>query len=234
MINKIELSNIRTKVNDLLADLRSLNSSLKNEEEKKIKYEKYGLSALEARAIIQNVSKSTQQLLEKQFNSLVTLAIQSVFQDDREFSIEFVEKRNKTEVECFIIKDGQKIGLYEGGGGLVDVTAIGCTIAFWNLERKTRPIFILDEKFKFLHSPTLQKNLSQVLKLISEKLGLQFILITDQSDIVGDKEFGVIKGEIYEVKPTEIQCPECGIACLYSYVKDQTEIFRCKNCDYME
>lgn len=229
-----EIAKIRTKINDFLADLRLIENSLKSEEEKKIKYEVYNINALEARAIIQSVSKATQQLLEKQFNSLVTLAIQAVFDDDRKFQVEFVEKRNKTEVECYIIKDEQKIGLFDGGGGLVDVAAIGCSIAFWNIEKNKRGIFILDEKFKFLHSPTLQKNLSNVLKLISEKFKLQFILITDQVHISGDKEFGVINGEIFDVLLTETICPKCEKVNLHSYIKEQREILRCKECDYIE
>ncbi len=233
MIDKQEISRIRKKTDDFLADLRSLTNSLEREKQKQIEYETYNINALEARAIIQTVAKNTQQLLEKQFNNLVTLCIQAVFQDEREFLIEFVEKRNKTEVECFIVKDGQKIGLFEGGGGLVDVAAIGCTVAFWCLEKRTRPIFILDEKFKFLHSPTLQKNLSDMLRLISKKMGLQFILITDQEHIVGDKEFGVIGGQVYNVTTTDIICPDCEIANLYSYMKNDKEIFRCKKCDYI-
>ena len=193
-----EILKIREKVDDFLADLRSLNRTLEEERIKKEQYEIFANDALEARAIIQSVSKSTQQLLEEKFNSLVTLAIQSVFQDDREFKIEFVEKRNKTEVQCYILKEGQRVDLHDGGGGQLDIVALACRFAFWNLDRSKRPLFFLDEPIKYLHAEHLQENCSEMLQMLSKKLGIQLVIISDQENLTADKTFEVINGEVHE------------------------------------
>lgn len=236
MIDIIELKNISQQISDFKADKRVLVNSLSEEIKNRDQLEIDVADSLEARAIINTVVKSTQVLLESKFNSLVTLALQSVFQDDREFRIRFVEKRNKTEVECYFIKDGGEEDLYDGGGGPLDITSLACRFAFWNLDKTKRPIFFLDEPFKHLHSPTLQRNCSKMVQLISEKLGVQIIIVSDQIDIKGDIEYGVMKGEIYNVEELNEKCDCCNLAPnLFLYRKNGTDSFtRCKNCDNIE
>jgi len=196
MITKQELQQFRTKVDDIKADMRFLTQKLQEYQIKKSEAEVFGIDALEARAIIQSVAKNTQKLLEERFSYLVTMAIQSIFQDDREFKIEFVEKRNKTELECFILKDGNRVGVYDGGGGQINVISLACRIAFWNLSKESRPLFFLDEPLAFLHSPSYQERASEMLKMLSTKLGLQFVIVSDQDDLECDKKFEVENGNV--------------------------------------
>ena len=196
MISKQELQQFRTKVDDIKADMRFLTQKLQEYQIKKSEAEVFGTDALEARAIIQSVAKNTQKLLEERFSYLVTMAIQSIFQDDREFKIEFVEKRNKTELECFILKDGNRVGVYDGGGGQIHIISLASRIAFWNLSKESRPIFFLDEPISFLHSPLYLERASEMLKMLSTKLGLQFIIVSDQQDIDCDRKFEVMDGNV--------------------------------------
>ena len=200
MVTEQEIIKIRNKTNEILAELKYLSQSLKELQKAKGKLEQFWKDAIEAREIITTVAKNTQKLIENKFSSLVTLALQSVFQDDREFLIEFVEKRNKSEVNCYVVKDGNKEEVWppQGGGGQVNIISLGCRIAFWNLEKTRRPIFFLDEPFAWLHSPEYQERASEMLQMLSNKLNIQFIVISDQEDILADKKFEVINGVVYE------------------------------------
>lgn len=192
MIN--ELKQFREKVNEIKAEKRILSAQLVEKEVEKSEAEIFGVDCVEARSILQVVAKSTQELLEKKFSSLVTLAIRTIFRDDREFVIQFVEKRNKTELECHISKDNNVVGIYDGGGGQIDVVALSCRLAFWSLQKTSRPIFFLDEPLAFLHSPEYQERASDLLQMLSKELKVQFLVVSDQSEIIGNRTFRVADG----------------------------------------
>ena len=70
----------------------------------------------------------------------------------------------------------------EMGGGMVDVISFALRVVMWHLNKpRTRPTIILDEPFKFMGHGDLQERAGQLLRTISEKLGLQFIIITHES-----------------------------------------------------
>jgi len=62
-------------------------------------------------------------------------------------------------------------------------------ITFWSLN-KNRPSFALDEPFRNV-SPDLQHKVSDMLRMVSEKLGVQIIMVSHQEDIniSADKTF---------------------------------------------
>lgn len=194
MIN--ELKQLREVVNEIKAEKRILSTQLVEKEVEKTEAEVYGVDCVEARSILQVVAKSTQELLEKKFSSLVTLAIRAIFRDSREFVIQFVEKRNKTELECHISKDNNIVGIYDGGGGQIDVVALACRLAFWSLQKTSRPIFFLDEPLAFLHSPEYQERASDLLQMLSKELKVQFLVVSDQQNISADKTFRVEDGQV--------------------------------------
>ena len=138
-----------------------------------------------ARAVAQNVAESTQKKLEYHISHLVTMALSSVFPDPYEFKLSFVQKRNKTEAKLLFLKNGNETDdiLNTGGGGVSDVASLALRISLWSIN-KTRPVLLLDEPTKFLHSPEYQEKASQMIKEVSEKLGLQIIMISDQKDIL--------------------------------------------------
>jgi len=161
---------------------------------------------LKGREVIQVVATMTQKNLEKRVSSLVSMALDVVFPDDPYgFELEFVPRRNKTECDVWFTKRGKKMHpMGTSGGGPKDVASFAARLAFWSLDRKNnpRPVIIVDEPFKFLHSPAYQENCSNMINELSKDLGIQMILVTDQEDISGDRVFEVqgdgkvvVKGE---------------------------------------
>jgi DNA repair exonuclease SbcCD ATPase subunit len=118
--------------------------------------------------------------------------------------VDFNIKRNKTEAELYFMKNGEKYDpLNSSGYGAVDIASFALRIAAWSLSsQKHSNIFILDEPFKHL-SEDLQEKGMQMLHELSEKLKLQFILITHtkESDVLeySDKVFRVRKTGDYSV-----------------------------------
>jgi ABC-type cobalamin/Fe3+-siderophores transport system ATPase subunit len=170
------------------------------EEKEKLEREKTELSAkmdnlLKARSVVQIVAEQTQKKLEYHISNLVSMALASVFPEPYIFNLRFVQKRNKTEAELVFTKNGNETDdiLNSGGGGVADIASIALRISLWSI-KKTRPTLILDESLKFLHSPEYQEKASQMLKEVSEKLGLQIIMVSDQRNILeyADKVISVV------------------------------------------
>jgi len=170
------------------------------EEKEKLEREKTELSAkmdnlLKARSVVQIVAEQTQKKLEYHISNLVSMALASVFPEPYIFNLRFVQKRNKTEVELVFTKNGNETDdiLNSGGGGVADIASIALRISLWSI-KKTRPTLILDEPLKFLHSPEYQEKASQMLKEVSQKLGLQIIMVSDQRNILeyADKVISVV------------------------------------------
>jgi len=159
--------------------------------------------SLTARIIIQQVADETQQQLKSIISSLVTLCVNVVFPDDEiVFEVEINQKRGRTEA-CFFISDrnGKRIDdiLDSDGGGLGDIISIALRIAFIRLSKNKFKCLLLDEPTKFLHNVDAQERVNQMLMTVSEDLGIQFIIISDQNELIGNKKFIVNKGVVSEV-----------------------------------
>lgn len=154
------------------------------------------INTKQARSIIQESAKTTQKNLEYHISELCTLALSSVIENPPEFVTKFEMKRNRTEVH-FYFKENNVLQdpLKSSGGGALDVTSLALRLVKWSLlPNKTRPTFLLDEPFRNVDS-TAQQKCGELLKLLSDTLGIQFIVISHQPnvDIVADKTFTIIK-----------------------------------------
>jgi len=174
----------RDEVNRTLLELDASRSTLKKSLRR----------SEDAQAIIQKVAQDTQSQLEIHISDIVSLAMETIFDDPYEFKIEFVVKRNKTECELIFEKDGVSIHpLSASGGGVIDTASFALRIALWTLmQPRSRNCIILDEPFKFL-SKDLLPRASELLKELSEKLDLQFIIVTHLDELTecADKTFNV-------------------------------------------
>lgn len=156
-----------------------------------------------AAIIIRTVAQETQKLIECQISELVTLALRSVFPNPYTFHLEFIQKRNKTECNFYFKRKGHKINpLHEAGGGVVDVAAFALRVAMWVLSKsKFRNILIFDEPFKNINDKTREthRKIAKIVKMLSLKLKLQFIIITMIPEIeeIADKsyELKLVNGE---------------------------------------
>lgn len=153
----------------------------------------------QAQVFLQKVAQSTQDKLKFQIEDIVNLALESVFPNEYEFKIEFNVCRGKTDAELIFLdkRTGQTIDPMEAsGGGVVDLTCFSLRIACWALESGTDNLIVLDEPFKFI-SRDLQERAGEILKILSEKMKLQIIMVTHIPEFieVADKVFEVKKDE---------------------------------------
>lgn len=193
---------IKSNFGELKAELQYAKNALfkENQHLEKLKIEEQ--DALTARLIIQQVAEETQQHLKESISSLVTLAINTVFPDDDvQFDVDIVQKRGKIDASFFIVKKGWKRLddlLDSDGGGLADVISIALRVAFLRISGNKFKCLILDEPTKFLHNPEAQSRVNEMIMMISEDLNIQFIIVSDQDELVGHKRFVVKNGNVEE------------------------------------
>lgn len=167
--------------------IKSLRLEIKDLKRDYIRHEK-------AHEIIKQVGLATQQQLQFHISDITSLALDAVFPEPYKLKLEFVEKRNKTECEIKFVQGEEELEpLSETGGGAVDIAAFALRIASWTMSiDRTRNVIILDEPLKFL-SKEYHERASQMIKEISDKLGLQFIIVTHNDTLASyaDKVFEI-------------------------------------------
>lgn len=172
----------------------------KAKEETKINTLKSALELTEqAQIFLQKVAKETQSQLKLRIEDIVNLALETCFPSEYTFRINFNISRGKTEAE--LVFEDQKTGreidpINASGGGVVDLTAFALRIASYTLERNSDNVIILDEPFRFL-SRDLQSRAGEIIKTLSEKMGLQIILVTHVPELIDRAD------SVFEVKKQE-------------------------------
>lgn len=155
------------------------------------------VTSKKAVAFVQAVASDTQKQFEVSFSRLVSAALSTIFGPDAyEFRAVFVERRGRMECDFVLERDGETISPEDAvGGGVMDILSMALRIAYWSL-KKTAPVFILDEPFKFL-SPSHHAKASALLEFLSKKLGIQFIVVSHQTGMVerADAVWKVVNGK---------------------------------------
>ena len=161
-----------------------------------------------AQAFIQEVAKKTQSQLKYHIEDVVQLAIDAIFPDEYKFSLEFNTSYGKTEANLVFEKSGCPVNILKSaGGGLVDIASLGLRIASWSLS-KTNNVLILDEPVGRIQPAELQMQAWEIIKELSRRLNLQFIIVTNSTNngeaisMIADKEFRITK-EIGSIKDEE-------------------------------
>ena len=148
----------------------------------------------QAKEIIRTVGLQTQQQLQVNISDITSLALEAVFPDPYSLEVEFVQRRNKTECDLYFMRDGNKVDpLTASGVGAVDVAAFALRIASWSMQTPhSNNVIILDEPFRFL-SENYQELAGNMLKEISKKLGIQFLIISHNITLAScaDKTFNI-------------------------------------------
>lgn len=146
----------------------------------------------QALTIVIQVGKKTQEQISFHISDITSLALSSIFPDPYTLQVEFVQRHNKSECDLYFVRDGNRVNpLKASGGGAVDIASFALRIASWSMQTpRSRSTIVLDEPFRFV-SKNYQEQASTMLKEISKKLGIQFIVIT-HNDILtsfADKVF---------------------------------------------
>jgi len=132
-----------------------------------------------AKEIIRLVGRETQEQLVFHISDITSLAMEAIFENPYKLDMDFVDRRDKTECDITFERDGEKVNpLDSAGGGAADVASMSLRIAAYTMQQpRSRNTIILDEPFKNLSRDKIDKA-SAMLKQISEKLQLQFILVS--------------------------------------------------------
>lgn len=148
--------------------------------------------AEQAQNIVRVVALETQRQLEYRITQTVSAAEEAVFGlEGYELAVEFVERRGKTECDLHFTRDGHDIDPLSGAGlGAVDVAAFALRIACWSMMRTQSPVFILDESFKHLKGVSANRRSIEMVKEVSDELGLQIIMISDERAPIEDIQSG--------------------------------------------
>jgi len=190
----IGISNIDEKVKELIIKRNIYNETLQKLEAESVRIERHMNIIEEAKIHLQNVAKKTQESFKLRIENIVTVALQSVFDDPYNFVVDFNIKGNKTGCDFYFEKNGIEIDpLTASGGGAVDVAAFALRISLWTLEvHRKRPVMILDEPFKCV-SKDLKDKVGMMVKRLSDELGIQLIMVTHEDTLIdaSDKVFRV-------------------------------------------
>jgi DNA repair exonuclease SbcCD ATPase subunit len=143
-------------------------------------------AAIQARVVLTTVAQMTQQKFVSFVEDMVTLAIQSVFERDLKFIVNFEIKRNKSECKLLVSEGGGEpfVPKDEMGGGLLDVISLALRVVLWSLENpRSRNVLVLDEPLKFVGHGELMEKSAKMLRDISHRLGLQLIINTHEEEL---------------------------------------------------
>lgn len=189
-----QLQILRTQLEQKKGQKFQLERTLKTNKEDLLKLKTALVIHEQAREIIREVGMKTQQQLQFHISDITSLALNTVFDDPYQLKVEFVQRRNKTECDLIFVKGGMELDPIEASGvGAIDVASYALRIASWSMNHpKTRNVIIMDEPFRCL-SKEFQERAPAMIKEISEKLNIQFIIITHEEVLAdaADKIFQV-------------------------------------------
>lgn len=167
---------------------KTLRESLDNKLDSIVSLKQFTTDQTEARWILTEVNQLTQLKFKSKVESLITMAIQNVFNRPFQFCLEFERKRNKMECRP-VIKEMVKGQLREFdpeedmGGGIIDIISFAFRIVLWSLENpSSRNLILLDEPMKNMGK--LITLGGQILKEISHKLNFQVIIVTHEDELI--------------------------------------------------
>lgn len=185
MIEKITA--IQKHLSEKMGTIKYIQKELQSNKLLQEKSEQERLNLEQAQLIIQNAAQMTQQQLEYHVSELVTLAMESVFENPYSLKLVFDTKRGKTEADIFFedLAGNQIKPLEASGGGAVDIASFALQVSLWSLANpKTSPVFILDEPLKWLKGNGMPEKGASLIKEVSDRLGIQIIMVSHAEELI--------------------------------------------------
>jgi len=158
------MTNLKKKIKGLNRELKSLDEAIE---------------------IVQMVSKEVQVTITRSVETIVDAALADIMDGKYRFRFEFVQRRNKTEVDMWLIDSaGNKTNpMEDNGGGVRLMLAFALRVACWRLRAKASDsVFLLDEPMTWVDKTRLSA-FGKFIKELSEKLLVQFIIITHEPSL---------------------------------------------------
>jgi len=192
------LSTYKKHILDKLAERTVFQKQLSEFTHQIVHAKEFNENQIKARFIIAEVAKLTQTKFTSYVEQLVTMAIKSIFDRPFQFKVDFDLKRNKS--ECFLrIQEGEDeepfVPKDELGGGMLDTISFALRIVLWSLQNpRSSNTILLDEPFKFVGQDEMLDRAGNMLKEISQRMNIQFIITTHQPKLtdIADSAWKVI------------------------------------------
>lgn len=163
-----------------------------------------------AQAFLQKIAQDTQNQLRFHIKDIVQLCLDTVWPGEVEFDIKFEIKNGRTGAELVFLIDGEEVDPMEAdGGGLVHMAAFALRIAVWTLG-STRNTIVLDEPLAALQPLELQLLGFKIIKELSDKLGIQFIIVknsvnSNNLEDIADRVFEVSRKRVGDYWQSEVK-----------------------------
>lgn len=176
------MEHLKEQVNKLCARrdvLRSKKMDYQNIIEKAIKQRDI---AVKSRWVLTEVADMTQAIFKKKAESLVTMAIQPVFNRPFIFELEAGRRGDRLIYTPVVLEDSRRRDLEDDlGSSIIDIIGFALRVVFWGLtEPKSRNTFFLDEPMKWVGTGEELILTGMMLRRISHKLGIQLIIVTHE------------------------------------------------------
>ena len=150
--------------------------------------------------VLRIVGELLRERIRQRVETLVTMALRSVFGPDYRFWIEMSHKRGQAVavpmVEFMFRGKEVSVPVQDAkGGGIVSVTAFVLQLVVLTLTRpKLERVMVMDERFRHVSREYLPK-VAELLKKLSDITGMQFILVTHKDEFSenADRVFRVSK-----------------------------------------
>lgn len=185
--------NIKEKLQELNSLRQSYEIASNNLMKESSKIEKELDIVEKSQVFVQSLAESIQSKLSSKIDDIVNLGLATCF-SGYSFETKYVPSRGKTEVQ-FVVRNGDSIidPLAQCGGGLVDIICFCLRISVYAISN-VADVLVFDEPFKFVSKGHREK-VSELLKILSERLNLQVIEVThiDELSENSDKKIMIKK-----------------------------------------
>lgn len=175
------LEQSKTKVNDLIS-ARNQNKRMFNANKERLENVKAKLEYLaEAKTAISFEIEDIQKTLKMDIDSLITIAIQSVYDRGITFALDFSRTPSGASTcKPIVIENGEEFNPKdEQCGGVLDVISYAMRIVLRGFEvNKSRDFIFFDEPFKFLGGGVLAERATRMMKKINDGLKIQSVIIS--------------------------------------------------------
>lgn len=184
---------IRSSLREAKHSLRSLRKELDSIEQ--------------ARAVIQEAGKKTQERLQYHLSEIAKLALATVFPDDPyEFEVSLETRRGRTEADFWFLRGGERLDPRGSVGlGAVDIVGMSLRASLWSLARpRPRATLWMDEPFKHLKGQAANRLALQIFQELCAPRrkgkwpGLQMVMIADER--ATREELKEVADRIFEVR----------------------------------
>lgn len=140
--------------------------------------------------------KLTQDQIKEEVESLVTSAMDMVFDEHYEFKLQFSRVGNRLDCKAVLMDGDREMDdpEFDVGGSRVDTVSIALRVVIWSLEDdQPRGVFILDEPWTALGSSHLLDRTLEMIQRLSKEVGLQIILFThiERAQAIADRAWHV-------------------------------------------